>query len=416
MGSVFQPTPVRISLTGIDSVRCFGGSDGRIHTTASGGSGGYRWRWNDPFGQLASTAINLRRGTYKAVVRDVYGCSDSLQATVAEPERLDVAITRVDQISCFGGSDGALYSAASGGVPPITWLWNDPAAQRSANALNLRQGRYLVTVRDSKGCTDTASALVREPAPLNIRITQTFPVSCHRLSDAAANTMTSGGTTPYNWNWNSNPPQFTANASNLPAGKYRVVVRDFRGCSDSTEVTFDEPDPITVQISGNRLTMYGMVHDLEATVLPVGRYTYNWTPQSVFGPGNGNSERPRGIFTESGTVKVIARNTKGCEGEDTAYFTVVLLPEDIMPTAFTPNIDNLNEGFGMPSIFDVEEFTVYDRWGAVVFRASPNQQRWDGRTASGVQVPSGSYTYRLRARLKGTQQYVTHTGKVSLIR
>jgi gliding motility-associated-like protein len=70
----------------------------------------------------------------------------------------------------------------------------------------------------------------------------------------------------------------------------------------------------------------------------------------------------------------------------------------------------------MPAIFDVEEFTVYDRWGAVVFRASPNQQRWDGRTASGVQVPSGSYTYRLRARLKGTQQYVTHTGKVSLIR
>ena len=416
MGSVFQPTPVRISLTGIDSVRCFGGSDGRIHTTASGGSGGYRWRWNDPFGQLASTAINLRRGTYKAVVRDIYGCSDSLQASVAEPERLDVAITRVDQIACFGGSDGALYSAASGGVAPITWLWNDPAAQRTPDAFGLRQGRYLVTVRDSKGCTDTASALVREPVPLRIRITQTFPASCYRLSDAAANTVTSGGTTPYSWNWNSNPPQFTANASNLPAGKYRVVVRDFRGCSDSTEVTFDEPDPITVQINGNRLTMYGMVHDLEATVLPVGRYTCNWTPQSVFGPGNGNSERPRGIFTESGTVKVIARNTKGCEGEDTAYFTVVLLPEDIMPTAFTPNIDNLNEGFGMPSIFDVEEFTVYDRWGAVVFRASPNQQRWDGRTASGVQVPSGSYTYRLRARLKGTQQYVTHTGKVSLIR
>jgi hypothetical protein len=39
--------------------------------------------------------------------------------------------------------DGALYSAASGGVPPITWLWNDPAAQRSANALNLRQGMFL---------------------------------------------------------------------------------------------------------------------------------------------------------------------------------------------------------------------------------------------------------------------------------
>ena len=414
MGSVFQPAPVRISLSGNDSVRCFGGNDGRIHTAASGGSGGYRWRWNDPFGQLASTAINLRRGTYKAVVRDIYGCSDSLQASVAEPERLDVAITRVDQIACFGGSDGALYSAASGGVAPITWLWNDPAAQRTPDAFGLRQGRYLVTVRDSKGCTDTASALVREPAPLRIRITQTFPVSCYRLSDAAANTVTSGGTTPYSWNWNSNPPQFTANASNLQAGQYRVVVRDFRGCSDSAEVTFDEPDPITVQIRGNRLTMYGMVHDLEAEVFPAGRYTYNWTPGAVFGPGN--SERPRGIFTESGTVKVTARNSKGCEGEDTAYFTVVLLPEDIMPTAFTPNTDNLNEGFGMPSIFDVEEFTIYDRWGAIVFRASPNQQRWDGRTASGEQVPSGSYTYRLRARLKGTQQYVTHTGKVSLIR
>lgn len=416
IGVVYQPTPVRIQLTGIDSVRCFGGNDGRIHTSASGGSGAYRWRWSDPFGQIAATAINLRRGTYKVVVRDIYGCSDSLQASVAEPERLDVAITRVDQISCFGGSDGALYAAASGGVPPLTWLWNDPAAQRTADALGLRQGRYLVTVRDSKACTDTASALVREPAPLRIRITQTIPVSCYRLSDGAANTVTSGGTTPYSWTWNSNPPQFTANASNLPAGNYRVVVRDFRGCSDSAEHTFDEPDPITVNIRGNRLTMYGMVHDLEAEVFPAGRYTYNWTPSAVFGPGAGNSERPRGIFTESGTVKVSARNSKGCEGEDTAHFTVVLLPEDIMPTAFTPNIDNLNEGFGMPSIFDVEEFVIFDRWGAVVFRSTPNQQRWDGRTAAGEQVPAASYTYRLRARLKGTQQYVTHTGKVSLIR
>jgi gliding motility-associated-like protein len=75
----------------------------------------------------------------------------------------------------------------------------------------------------------------------------------------------------------------------------------------------------------------------------------------------------------------------------------------------------LNEGFGLPDIFEIESFEVFDRWGGMVFRGSSKTPRWDGKL-NGEVLPAGVYTYTIQAKLKGTEQVVKHGGSVVLIK
>ena len=45
-----------------------------------------------------------------------------------------------------------------------------------------------------------------------------------------------GGTSPYNYTWNTNPPQNTSSISNLTAGTYTVNVTDNHNCRISASV------------------------------------------------------------------------------------------------------------------------------------------------------------------------------------
>jgi gliding motility-associated-like protein len=89
--------------------------------------------------------------------------------------------------------------------------------------------------------------------------------------------------------------------------------------------------------------------------------------------------------------------------------------KDIMPNAFSPNKDGLNEGFGIPDIFEVKEFYVYDRWGGIIFKGNASNPRWNGYVGN-EPAPAGSYSYQITATLKGSTQDVSFIGKVALIK
>jgi gliding motility-associated-like protein len=114
-------------------------------------------------------------------------------------------------------------------------------------------------------------------------------------------------------------------------------------------------------------------------------------------------------------IRLDVTDYKGCKGYDTGTITVVRPLKSIMPTGFTPNSDNLNDGFGLPDVFDVQSFEVFDRWGGMVFKGSETTPRWDGKI-NGEFLPSGVYTYTIQAKLKGTDQIVKYGGSVTLIK
>ena len=85
---------------------------GQISTFAFGGTAPRTFLWNT--GSTATTLSGLCANTYTLTVTDANGCTQTTSAIVQEPTPPTIVIDSVDSVTCFGGSDGAIYSR---GIP-----------------------------------------------------------------------------------------------------------------------------------------------------------------------------------------------------------------------------------------------------------------------------------------------------------
>jgi gliding motility-associated-like protein len=61
-----------------------------------------------------------------------------------------------------------------------------------------------------------------------------------------------------------------------------------------------------------------------------------------------------------------------------------------LPSAFTPNGDGLNDDI-RPYIIGMKQFksfTIFNRWGSVIFRSTKYGEGWNGKHKGDVQAPS----------------------------
>ncbi len=86
-----------------------------------------------------------------------------------------------------------------------------------------------------------------------------------------------------------------------------------------------------------------------------------------------------------------------------------------MPTAITPNRDQKNETFRIPAgtTFKLSSFTIYNRWGELVFKTNNIRQGWDG-TQHGIPANAGLYVYAIAGRDRNKETVVK--GTVFLVR
>jgi gliding motility-associated-like protein len=125
-----------------------------------------------------------------------------------------------------------------------------------------------------------------------------------------------------------------------------------------------------------------------------GGVTYQWIPAT--GLNNPAIPNPIGIYggdLDSVRYLVLVFNTAGCV--DSAHITVKIFktePYVFVPTAFTPNGDGLNDVVRpiAVGVKQIRYFSIYNRWGQLVFRTSVNGQGWDGRIGG---VPQGSNVF-----------------------
>jgi gliding motility-associated-like protein len=87
-----------------------------------------------------------------------------------------------------------------------------------------------------------------------------------------------------------------------------------------------------------------------------------------------------------------------------------------IPSAFTPNNDNLNETFGVADITALQYFNlkIYSKWGQLIFSSNDVTIKWDG-TFKGKTMPNGPYVWILNyTNIRGRKFY--EQGTVMLIR
>ncbi|WP_167330311.1 VWA domain-containing protein, partial [Flavobacterium denitrificans] len=227
-------------------VLCYGASTGSVSAgTVSNAVGTVTYSWknsnNDEVG-TTPTVSNLPAGTYTVTVTD--SCSSKTDTvTIGQPSNaLVAAIDSKTDVNCKGDATGAATASANGGTAGYSYSWNTVPVQTGATASNLVAGTYIVTVTDSKGCTDTETVIIDEPAnALTAAIDSHVDVSCKGDATGSATASATGGTAGYSYSWNTVPVQTGATASNLAAGTYIVTVTDSKGCTDTETVIIDEP-------------------------------------------------------------------------------------------------------------------------------------------------------------------------------
>ena len=280
---VAEPTALNGVITASTDVTCFGDCDGTATVTASGATGPYTYQWNDPAGQTTATASNLCPGSYTVTITDAMGCTFNVNATIGEPVQMLISATSVDAF-CNTASGSANVSVNVRGVAPISFLWDDPSNQSTANAINLLPGTYNVVATDLDGCTATTSATVGDIPAGTATIATSTDVSCNGLSDGTATVSMSGtGTAPYSYEWfnasNISIGMNSTTATGLSAGDYYVVVTDINGCvSTSGTVTINQPNQLTLSTTTALASCSG-VCDGQAQGFPVGGtapYNYLW--------------------------------------------------------------------------------------------------------------------------------------------
>ena len=101
-------------------------------------------------------------------------------------------------------------------------------------------------------------------------------------------------------------------------------------------------------------------------------------------------------FVDSITYRLTATDQYGCFGEDD--IKVVLYktgPDILLPSAFTPNADGLNDIYKPFTIGlnKLDYFSVYNRWGELLYSTGIIGQGWNG-IYNGKAQPSGTYVYQ----------------------
>jgi gliding motility-associated-like protein len=106
-------------------------------------------------------------------------------------------------------------------------------------------------------------------------------------------------------------------------------------------------------------------------------------------------------------------NPEGCTGSAEAI--VKIYKPLVMPTAFTPNNDGLNDVFRIPPnvLLSLGDFSIYDRWGNRIFSTNDAAKGWDGKVG-GILSNPGVFVYVIKGNSGGKE--ISLKGTFLLIR
>ncbi len=325
--AVLAPDAIAIGLTETQSISCFGDTNGVLTANVSGGilanGSDYTYQWFvDDNGTLidihqnTSIASNLGAGSYTLKVKDDNGIEQSASYTLNEPNELVLTLAITNIVSCQSGADGAISSTVIGGTAPYTYTWSNGETTAAIN--NLPVGNYTLVVTDSKGCTIEESIEVTQPDGMTITSTVIAPL-CNGNNNGSISLNVSGGNPNYTYLWSTGAT--TASINNLSAGQYSVTITDSQGCIALQEFTLEDPEPLTLDLGGDKVLCAGQVHTIDATI-DDDSASYQWTSDTGF-----NSNESIVNLNDKGTYTLVITNSNGCIATDS--FTLDITTEEI---------------------------------------------------------------------------------------
>lgn len=195
---------------------------------------------------------------------------------------------------------------------------------------------------------------------------------------------------------------------------YTATTTNVYGCTATANLTVKVVKLKLSLIASDTAITQGMSVSLNTSANT--NYTVNaWTPADLFPSQNNYAQ----VVSPMSRVRidVYATTPEGCP--DSASIAVSVYPSInnvVIPSAFTPNGDGINDMFGptFSGTFKVIEFRIFNRWGQEIFNGNSQNVKWDGNQ-DGSPAAVGVYHYLIH--LEGQDQSrVLRKGDVALIR
>ena len=404
-----------IDMSFIDSAYCFIDTVIDLNITPVGGTltggGVIGNNWNP---SLAGSGVHLLR--YE-VVNGTCLVQDSVLVFVRDTLQ---ASSNIDSTSiCYGDSVTVDVSSSGGESINIQYLWSDSLGTGPTQTLNpLASQTYFVTVTDN--CSDPVIIPVFVEVYPEIQITLLrSDTVCYDSTGWVS--IQSANATNYQFTWLTNPVQ-TGGLLETGRGTYYVESTDPNtGCSVIDTIELPSFSQLNANFSIN--PNFDCLYVSEATVnlidFSIGGELGYWN----WGDGTGDQAYSLGdylqhTYSDSGiyTVTLYLENEGGCLDIHQESLCIELDPGLWVPNAFTPDEDNLNEGW-RPEGSQIEEYrmVIYDRWGEKMFETIDFYDAWNG-TYNGEPAKSDAYEYRIWYRYIDAQNTRELRGQFYLIR
>jgi len=404
--TVSQP-PAALAVTGdLTHIKCFGGADGAVNITVTGGTQPYTYAWSN--GSANEDIQNLSTGTYAVTVTDANGCQHNGYSAFINQSAAPLAIAgTVDNIDCFGGVTGGVNLTVSGGEPGYIYNWSN--GSNTQNITSLGAGAYTVTVVDGRGCEKDAQFNVNEPPQMFINGNVQDNL-CYGRADGAIDLTVTGGVPEYRFMWNFGSP--AEDVTHLAPGTYTVSVTDGNGCNGVAGFTIFEAVPLSIAVDSLHQIFIGDEVELTAYVDGgTGSYSYQWTPEETLSCPTCQTTMAAPLANTNYIVTVTDGNN--CPISDVTH---VIVNQDIfIPNTFTPNNNGTNDLFA-PVVRMAKEltFSIFNRWGEKIFSSNDQNAGWDGNL-NGHPVKVDVYVYHVKVLFyNGIEK--TYRGNVTVLR
>jgi len=279
--TIIQPTALA-QTNSVNTVSCFGGSNGAINLTPTGGTAPYTYLWSN--GSTVQDPAGLPVAIYTLNLKDANNCVlPPVDITVSGFAEMKLASTAVTDVTCSGLSTGAIEIAVSLGAGGYTYKWSNNSTTK--NLTNMPAGSYSVTVTDLNGCTKAFSNLtIGSPTPLTASLVSKTDVKCAGSPTGTADITIAGGTGAKTVCWSTGNGPCASNMvdpTNLPSGNYTTVITDANGCTTTiANVVIAPPTNGVIAVTGTGTSALCFGQNTGSINLNVsggwGNYTYLW--------------------------------------------------------------------------------------------------------------------------------------------
>lgn len=216
---------------------------------------------------------------------------------------------------------------------------------------------------------------------------------------------------------------FDFNGTLLPADTTAVFLFSAAGnvCDSVVTVTVSAWPSLTVALPPDTTLRVGATLVLNAETTGTGPFSFAWSPAGSLSCAD--CPDPLSAPLETTLYTLAATDANGCSAQDSVLVTVDRACVVVIPNAFTPNGDGVNDRFYPrtdPCVRAVRTWRVVSRWGEPVFERfnlPPDDPAlgWDGNRPDGEPFPSDVLVWYVELEYYDGRKEVRN-GDVALLR